>query len=291
MNLLATELNNDIQAQAPAVFKMLSKLGQEMYMPLGILTQGAEAKQKAHKFNATLGIATTGGAPMYIDAIYDNLKSFKPTELFTYAPPAGLQELREIWQKKIYSQTPSLEGKQISMPVVTNAITHGLSIVSDLFCNEGDYIVMPDKFWGNYRLTFSVRRGAHLSTFQTFNEGGGFNISALLEKVRECSKLKPKVLVLLNFPNNPTGYTLTVSEAQQLADGLKEIAAGGVQLVCVADDAYYGMLYDDACIKESIFGSMEQFRYSLFIFQYPVLSSYFSEHGFYSQLIINIGLR
>ena len=69
MNPLAAKLNADIEEQAPAVFTMLSKLGQELYMPKGILTQGAEAKEKAHKFNATIGIAMENNSPMYLDCI------------------------------------------------------------------------------------------------------------------------------------------------------------------------------------------------------------------------------
>jgi len=52
-----------------------------------------------------------------------------------------------------------MRGKFFGLPVVTNALTHGLSIVSDLFLNPGDYVLMPDMFWGNYRLTYNTRRG------------------------------------------------------------------------------------------------------------------------------------
>ncbi|MDR2869913.1 MAG: hypothetical protein LBV04_05655, partial [Deferribacteraceae bacterium] len=141
MNPLATKLNADIEEQAPVVLEMLSRLGQELYMPRGILTQGAEAKEKAHKFNATIGIATENSVPMYLDCIYDNLKAFKPGELFTYAPTTGKPELRKAWKAKILKENPSLQGKLISNPVITNALTHGLSIVAQLFCNVDDYVV------------------------------------------------------------------------------------------------------------------------------------------------------
>ncbi len=255
MNPLATELNNAIQEQAPAVYQMLSKLGQEMYMPKGIITQGAQANEKAYKFNATIGIATKGKNPMYIDCIYDNLKAFEPKDLFPYAPTTGKMDLRKFWKEKISRDNPSMKGKQFGLPVVTNALTHGLSIVADLFCNDGDYVVTPDKFWGNYRLTFSVRRGGLLTTFPTFNGDGGFNVDGLLSKVEECGKLKPKVILILNFPNNPTGYTPTAVEAIKLAQGLKKLADGGIQIVAVIDDAYFGMFYEN-CIKESLFAML-----------------------------------
>ena len=253
MNSLAVELNNAIQEQAPAVHFMLSNLGREMYMPKGIIVQGAQASEKAHKFNATIGIATKGGLPMYMDCIYDNLKAFAPVNIFPYAPTLGKLDLRKEWKEKMFRHNPSLKGKQISMPIVTHALTHGLSIVADLFCDDGDYVVMPDKFWGNYRLTFNVRRGGIVATFPTFNSENGFNVDGLLAKVEECGKLKSKVILILNFPNNPTGYTLTHAEAIKLTQGLKKIASSGIKVVSVMDDAYFGMFYKN-CINESLFG-------------------------------------
>ena len=50
---------------------------------------------------------------------------------------------------------PLLKGKHFSQPIVTSAITHGLALVGDLFVDEGDVIVLPDKLWGNYRLIFA----------------------------------------------------------------------------------------------------------------------------------------
>jgi aspartate/methionine/tyrosine aminotransferase len=253
MNPLAQELNEAIAKDNPAVLEMLSELGKNLFMPKGILTQAAEAKEKAHKFNATIGIATEKGSPMYLDAFYENLKAFEPKDLFPYAPATGKPELRKKWLEKMIDENPSLKGKILGTPIVTNALTHGLSIIADMFVNEGDYLVLPDKFWGNYRLTFVTRTGAEISTFDTFNEDGGFNVNAMLEKVKECGDIKGKAIVLLNFPNNPSGYTPTVEEAKAMADGLVEIAESGTKLVVVTDDAYFGLFFEDT-IKESIYG-------------------------------------
>ena len=35
--------------------------------------------------------------------------------------------------------------------MVTTGITHGLSTVADMFVDEGDVLLLPDKLWGNYR--------------------------------------------------------------------------------------------------------------------------------------------
>ena len=58
MNPLAVELNEQLSQHNPYVLEMLSDLGKNLFFPKGILTQSAEAKDKAHKYNATIGIAT-----------------------------------------------------------------------------------------------------------------------------------------------------------------------------------------------------------------------------------------
>jgi aspartate/methionine/tyrosine aminotransferase len=253
MNALAKELNELIAAGNPAVLEMLSDLGKNIYMPKGIVTQSAEAKEKAHKFNATIGIAMEKGQPMYLQCVYDHLSAFAAKDIFPYAPSSGKPELRTRWKQKIVDENPSVKGKTIGLPVVTNALTHGLNIVADMFVDKGDYVVLPSMFWGNYRLTFSVINGGEIATYETFKEDGGFNVDALLSKVEECGKIKGKAVVILNFPNNPSGYTPTVAEAKAMTDGLVSIADKGIKLVVVTDDAYFTLFYEDT-IKESMYG-------------------------------------
>ena len=57
MNPLAEELNATIRTASPALFSALSRLGRELFFPKGILTQTAEAREKASRYDATIGIA------------------------------------------------------------------------------------------------------------------------------------------------------------------------------------------------------------------------------------------
>ena len=137
MNPLATELNELLTQHSPHVLEMLSDLGKNLFFPKGILTQSAEAKEKAHKFNATIGIATEKGGPMFLQCIQDKLSAFDPKDIYPYAPPAGKPELRALWREKMLRENPSQRDKHFSNPIVTNALTHGLSIVADMFVDKG----------------------------------------------------------------------------------------------------------------------------------------------------------
>ena len=93
---------------------MLSPLGQRLYFPKGILSQSAEAKQKAHRFNATIGIATEKGKAMHLASVQSHLVGISPDDAFTYAAASGRQSLRERWREKQLEENPSQRGKAVS---------------------------------------------------------------------------------------------------------------------------------------------------------------------------------
>lgn len=253
MNPLAKELNDLLDQKAHSVFRSLSSLGQKLFFPKGILVQSAEAKEKAHKFNATLGIATDHGQPIYLESIHNHIQGIEPKDVYPYAPGAGKPELRKLWREKIKSDNAGLNGKEISLPIVTSGITHGLSLLADLFIDPSDQIILPDKYWGNYKLLFENRYQGKIVNYSLFNKSGGFNLESFEEVLNNVGKDQNKLIVLLNFPNNPTGYTPTVKEGHAIVDIVKKQADKGKDIVLCTDDSYFGLFYEEGSMKESIF--------------------------------------
>ena len=255
MHKLATELNQIIQNENPHVFEMLSDLGKQMYFPTeGILSQSAEAKNKAFKFNATIGTAIEKGKPMHLTVIQDKLSAYKPSDLYPYAPPAGKPALRQEWRKKMLVDNPALEGQTFSNPIVTNALTHGLSITADLFADKGDTLIIPDQNWENYDMVFNIRRGTTITTYPLYDENGLFNADGLREAIL-AQKGHGKAIVLLNFPNNPTGYTPNAQEGASIVQAILDGANAGVNVVAITDDAYFSLFFEDS-LTESLFGAL-----------------------------------
>jgi aspartate/methionine/tyrosine aminotransferase len=253
---LAKAANDALAKDCPVLLDLLSERGKRFFFPAkGILAQGAEAKQKAKAANATVGIATENGAPMHLACIDKYYQGLTPAEVYDYAPSYGKPDLRAAWAKKQRAETPALGEHPLSSPVVTNALTHGLGLVGDLFLDPGDQVLSPDLMWENYNLCWETRLGAEFNYFPFFDAGlKGFNLAgftAALAKHRGR-----KLVVSLNFPNNPSGYTPTKGEADGIAAALAAEAEAGTKLVVVVDDAYYGMFYDEACQTESIFGKL-----------------------------------
>ncbi len=256
MNPLAQELNEIIQEHNHHVYAMLSTLGKSLFFPKGILSQAAEAKKKATKYNATIGIATDESGPRYLPCIQQYIEKISPKDSYPYAPGAGKLQLRERWSEKLREDNPNLKGKAFSLPIVTSGLTHGLALAADMFIDPGDVIVLPDKFWENYSLLFGVRKGAAFRTFPLFTGTGGFNVDGFKSLIAEIAAEKDRITILLNFPNNPTGYTITPAEGEQIARVINDAAERGSQLVVIFDDAYFGLFYDDASLQESLFGKL-----------------------------------
>ena len=256
MNPLAKELNKVIQNGNPHLMDMMSEIGKNLFFPKGILSQSAEAKEKAYKINATIGIAKEGNATMALPSVMANISGLPAEQSLTYAPSFGIPGLRAAWKDAIYEKNPSLAGKEISLPVVTNGITHGISVFADVWVDPGDVIILPDMMWGNYNMILNVRKQATIKHFKIFTEAGGYNTEAFEERVKEEAKNNDKIIVLLNFPQNPTGYTLTVPEADRIVQILTEVAEAGTHVIAVADDAYFGLFFEDNVLKESIFARL-----------------------------------
>lgn len=252
MDAQALSLNNIIQEVNPSVLAMLSEKGKNIFFPkLGILAQAAQAKGK--DINATIGEAVEDdGSSMHLPE-FDSLVNIPTGNVFPYAPSFGRPDIRQLWKDSIYKKNPSLGNTVISNPIVTNALTHGLSMAGYMFVNEGDTVLISNHYWENYNLIFENAYGANVETFELFNETG-FNVTAY---EKSLSNIKgDKAITLLNFPNNPAGYTPLTSEIKGIVGAIKKVADQGKKIIVLIDDAYFGLVYEEGVFGESIFAEL-----------------------------------
>jgi aspartate/methionine/tyrosine aminotransferase len=253
MNSLAVELNSLLEGTIGG--RLLSSLGRRLFFPKGIIAQSAEAKLLAPAKNATIGMAFHEGQPLILSAIKDSMPNLSPKEAVTYAPTSGVEEVRRAWKSALGRKNPSMNTGQVSLPVVVPGITAGISYTADLFLDETSTIIASEPCWDNYSLIFHERRGAKLRGVPFFDEGPGLDIAAIAAAIREEAK-SGTVRIILNFPNNPAGYTPTLAEAEELTGIIRETAEKGADVLVICDDAYFGLIYEDNACRESLFAKL-----------------------------------
>ncbi len=249
MDPQAQTLNDLIRQQHPAILAMLSERGRNIFFPkLGILSQSAQAKGK--NINASIGEAVEDdGTSMHLPA-FDALLNLPVNSIFPYAPSYGKKELRDTWKAFLVKKNPSLKDRTLSTPVATCGVTHGISMAGYMFADPGDAVVLSDLYWENYSLILENGYGAKIKTFELFGNGG-FNVRSFSETL--LSVKQEKIIVLLNFPNNPAGYTPLAGEVEPMVEEIRKLAVAGKKVVVLIDDAYFGLVYEDNVYRESVF--------------------------------------
>ena len=264
----AEALNKKLMAEAPAVFAMLSPCGKSLYYPKqGLLLQAEEAAQS--RYNATVGIALDDdGKPMHYRGLARML-NLAASRCVPYASSYGLAPLRQLWQEQLCEKNPALgalgalgcrgesaeskniqgTGVQLSLPVVTGGITHGLWIALQMFLGRGEALLLPKLFWPNYRLIAEGNCGARLKHYNTFC-AGGLDLEAIRAELQAPGEKK---VLLFNFPHNPTGYSPRKVEVGRLRELLRKAAEAGRHIVVICDDAYWGLCYEAETERQSLF--------------------------------------
>lgn len=252
LNRQAEEANRIIIANNPTVYELLSKKGKAIYFPRkGILAQGMAAKDK--EINATIGTAyEDDGKPMVLPSVASHLK-LDSKDAFPYAPSEGSKPLRDKWKELMMRKNPSLGTKEFSVPVVTCGVTHGLSTAGYLFVDEADEIILADLYWENYDLVYTSAYDAKLKFFNFF-KNRVFDIDSFRETVN--AGVTSKKIVLLNFPNNPSGYTPTNEAAREIINILTDAANAGNKLAVILDDSYFGLDFEEGIFNESLFSQL-----------------------------------
>ena len=164
------------------------------------------------------------------------------------SPVEGLPEIRRRWRERQRRGVP--EEIPSSLPLVTAGLSHGISLVADLFGGEGKAVAVPTPFWGNYRQAFALRTGARVLTAPAYVDGR-YNPRAIADALAGLPEGEPAV-GMLNVPSNPGSYTPDREERRAIVESLLA-EAGRRPLVIVCDDAYAGLVFEPEIPRESLF--------------------------------------
>jgi aspartate/methionine/tyrosine aminotransferase len=241
-------------------------------MPEGIRVWGERAA-RAGALDATMGVITaplsllggpvpagagqpgTGVAEPYgiasLPQIREAFAAWDPSEVFPYAPVAGIRSFRERWRRWIgmkaadeFARPGPLE-ERLTLPVATAGVSGALGAVGHLVLDPGDPVLVPDRRWDGYDTTFGTVNGARVVSVRLLDESG-WDLGAWHEAMVGAARERGRAVCVINFPHNPTGYAPSEEEAEsfaRLAADAAEETGGAVIVLC--DDAYERYVYAD----------------------------------------------
>ena len=221
-----------------------SKLGENIILPQDVLIQSKETAAIPGAINATIGIATSNKKAMALPSINKVITEINNSEYLPYSPTPGLPKMRELWKEKILADNPSINKDFLSLPMVTTGITQGIDIAANLFSESGDALLLPNLFWQNYAQIYTIKLGNKIYKYNQFDENNEFSISNFKETLYSIKE--DKISLILNFPNNPTGYTPSDVELNSLVDVISTYAKENKnkQLIIVSEDAYFVLFFE-----------------------------------------------
>ncbi|MBA7479028.1 LL-diaminopimelate aminotransferase [subsurface metagenome] len=254
------------------LYKALSELGKRIYLPQGVFFWAGRAKKEA-EIMGTLGSAfgyekdfIEGGTSEWVPCYLEDIKNYTKlniNEIVPYPKISGLEGLKTIWknwiiEKSLINKTIEKERlnrleNYISTPVITSGLTNGIFVCCSLLLNSGDYIISPNKRWGNYDNIIEKLLGAKIKSFEFFIKSK-FNVQGLKDAIYEVSKIQEKIVLILGFPNNPTGYIPKKEELEEIINVLR-LAQKDISkpIIVLVDDAYEPYVYSNNVINRSIF--------------------------------------
>ena len=222
-----------------------SKLGENIILPQDVLIQSKETSAVIGAINATIGIATANKKAMALPSINKVITEISNSEYLPYSPTPGLPKMRELWKEKILADNPTINKEYLSLPMVTTGITQGIDIAANLFSEKNDALLLPSLFWQNYGQIYTIKLGNNIYKYNQFDEENNFSIENF--KTALYSIKEDKISLILNFPNNPTGYTPSDDELTKLVEVINIFAKEhpSKQLIIVSDDAYFGLFFEE----------------------------------------------
>ncbi|UCE13830.1 MAG: aminotransferase class I/II-fold pyridoxal phosphate-dependent enzyme [Candidatus Heimdallarchaeota archaeon] len=212
---------------------------------------GLRAKQAASSnpdfLDATVGTAQNESGFHYFPTLLKEIQTLSSEETLAYANMRGVPAFSRAWKfDTINSYHPSLRDKAkilTSDPVpIAGGLTGALFTVGQLFADQETHLLAPSSRWGNIDNCFGIGLDVPIHSFDIFSKDGHFTFDHLRSKIEDVAPSASRLIIYLNFPNNPTGYMPNFKEIEELQDIFKAISLPTIVLL---DDAYEGYVYPD----------------------------------------------
>ncbi|MEJ7686808.1 MAG: pyridoxal phosphate-dependent aminotransferase [Variovorax sp.] len=159
------------------------------------------------------------------------IESLQRGETF-YAHNLGLPELREAVAQYMSGLHPKIEASRIA---ITSGGVNALMLAVQALVDAGDEVVAITPVWPNLTAQPAIL-GARVRCLPLVPEEGrwALDLAALRAVVTPATKL-----LIVNAPNNPTGWTLTRAQQQEILDHCRQTGTW-----ILADEVYERLYFE-----------------------------------------------
>jgi len=167
--------------------------------------------------------------PHIIEAAYEAGKRGETK----YPPLSGIEALKAAVKAK-YLAEQKLDVPEQNI-LITNGGKQAIFNVIMAVINAGDEVIIPAPAWAGYEQTVQFAGG--VSVFAPCTQAENF----VLQPEALAAAITPRTrLLLLNYPNNPTGAAATLAELAAIAEVLRRHP----DIWVLSDDIYEHLLFD-----------------------------------------------
>ena len=150
-----------------------------------------------------------------------------------YAPTKGIPELLEQLEQKLKTVN-GIETSWRDNIILTNGGSQALNLAFASLFNPGDELILSSPNFISY---FYLGAFFDVKVIEVERRS---NFGPNIDKMKNSITDKTKA-ILINSPNNPTGYSLKKKELDEIVDIVKQN-----DLYLISDEVYENYLYDDA---------------------------------------------
>lgn len=209
----------------------------------GLALSGIAKKHKLKDpsvINATIGTLYGEDGIFYrMNNVNKTLKNMNDENFYTYSSADGGADYQNavinwVLNGKKEELLKEMYVNAIATPGGTGAVNNALFISLD----EKETLLLPDLYWAPYKNMVIINKNDIVN--YTFIKDGKFNLDGFKEKAEMIVKKQGKLVSILNDPcNNPTGYSLSLKEFEELINFLNSLNCPCTLIYDIAYFDYY----------------------------------------------------
>ncbi|MBQ0079646.1 MAG: pyridoxal phosphate-dependent aminotransferase [Eubacterium sp.] len=170
-----------------------------------------------------------------------------------YSDPKGNPSLRNALAKKLNEENGApFTADDI---LVTPGAKYAVFVAIQALLNEGDEALWLTPGWVSYPSMVQIAGGVPKAIHLKYEDNYSISYDLLAEQASEKTKL-----LIINFPNNPTGKILSDKDMEELKRFLRDYP----QVIVISDEIYEKIIYDGNVVK-SIAADPEFFERTIVI--------------------------